>query len=93
MIFNASWLVTDKIELITWTTHYRFMAHSTYQIIVMFRTPDTEGGLTLLHSERPKLHTILSFLSAFGLNSFEILFLNSQRKHNVVTSTYSTRWF
>ena len=24
--------------------------------------------LTLLHSERPKLHTILAFLSAIGLN-------------------------
>ena len=24
-------------------------------------------GLTLLHSERPKLHTILAFLSAIGL--------------------------
>ena len=29
--------------------------------------------LTLLHSERPKLYTILAFLSAVGLN----LFLNS----------------
>ena len=26
------------------------------------------GQLTLLHSERPKLHTILAFLSAIGLN-------------------------
>ena len=25
--------------------------------------------LTLLHSERPKLHTILAFLSAIGLNN------------------------
>ena len=25
-------------------------------------------GLTLLHSERPKLYTILAFLSAIGLN-------------------------
>ena len=27
----------------------------------------TSGHLTLLHSERPKLHTILAFLSAIGL--------------------------
>ena len=26
-------------------------------------------GLTLLHSERPKLHTILAFLSAIGLST------------------------
>ena len=31
------------------------------------------GSLTLFHSERPKLHTILAFLSAIGLraNSFK----------------------
>ena len=28
----------------------------------------TKESLTLLHSERPKLHTILAFLSAIGLN-------------------------
>ena len=28
-----------------------------------------EMCLTLLHSERPKLHTILAFLSAVGLNT------------------------
>ena len=29
--------------------------------------------LTLLHSERPKLHTILAFLSVIGLNNLYIL--------------------
>ena len=29
--------------------------------------------LTLLHSERPKLHTVLAFLSAIGLYSIEFL--------------------
>ena len=28
-------------------------------------------SLTLMHSERPKLHTILAFLSAVGLMLFE----------------------
>ena len=28
--------------------------------------------LTLLHSERPKLHTILAFLSAIGLTIFQL---------------------
>ena len=31
--------------------------------------------LTLLHSERPKLYTILVFLSAVGLTSLEISFV------------------
>ena len=29
--------------------------------------PRPDGSLTLLHSERPKLYTILAFLSAIGL--------------------------
>ena len=29
--------------------------------------------LTLLHSERPKLHTILAFLSAVGLRAISFL--------------------
>ena len=32
------------------------------------QTPSLFLQLTLLHSERPKLHTILAFLSALGLN-------------------------
>ena len=33
------------------------------------------GFLTLLHSERPKLYTILAFLSAIGLTQITHLFL------------------
>ena len=32
--------------------------------------------LTLLHSERPKLHTVLSVLSAIGLSQNKILKMN-----------------
>ena len=31
----------------------------------------TVGSLTLLHSERPKLHRVLAVLSAVGLNKFD----------------------
>ena len=38
--------------------------------------------LTLLHSERPKLHTILAFLSAVGLNmNFALLHLDCVYVH------------
>ena len=31
-------------------------------------------SLTLLHSDRPKLHTILAFLSAIGLTDLHVSF-------------------
>ena len=39
------------------------------EICVVYRAPDKKGlqPLTLLHSERPKLYTILAFLSAIEL--------------------------
>ena len=43
-----------------------------------------EQDLTLLHSERPKLHTILVFLSAVGLNCLGI---SMQNTFNVKTTT------
>ena len=40
-------------------------------------------GLTLLHSEKPKLHTVLAFLSAIGLNGvFELI------RKNMATELY-----
>ena len=39
--------------------------------------------LTLLHSERPKLYTILAFLSAVGLMSKEKIFSNACQVHSV----------
>ena len=32
--------------------------------------PEHQNHLTLLHSERPKLHRVLAVLSAIGLNDF-----------------------
>ena len=38
------------------------------QSIVSIKMSLVKDSLTLLHSERPKLHTILAFLSAIGLS-------------------------
>ena len=40
--------------------------------------------LTLLHSERPKLYTILAFLSAIGLNSVELFIRRKARALSVL---------
>ena len=37
---------------------------------------NTEASLILLHLERPKLYTILAFLSAIGLNTTGLVHLN-----------------
>ena len=41
--------------------------HNIMHVTAKFKT---KGVLTLLHSERPKLHTILAFLSATGLKEY-----------------------
>ena len=40
-----------------------------YERAIHVLSKDTESTLTLLHSERPKLHRVLAFLSAIGLYS------------------------
>ena len=42
----------------------------------------TRAGLTLLHSERLKLYTILAFLSAIGLNGKNILKILIHNSHD-----------
>ena len=37
--------------------------------------------LTVLHSERPKLHTILAFLSAIGLKGAPVCVFMKKEKH------------
>ena len=50
-----------------------------FQKIVSLMESLVKGLLTLLHSERPKLYTILAFLSAVGLN------FGAHIKSNVIT--------
>ena len=48
-------------------------------------------SLTLLHSERPKLHTILAFLSAIGLKGHNYMEKSSnQNKKVICASTFNT---
>ena len=54
------------------------MNKSLPQDLVIFFTPFLhsvcqDSDLTLLHSERPKVHTILAFLSAVGLKWLDTL--------------------
>ena len=49
------------------------------ELLILANAVSTNDCLTLLHSKRPKLHTILAFLSAIGLKvrSAEKCILNS----------------
>ena len=52
--------------------HFNAFFHAfDFHLLKLFFEPHTRG-LTLLHSERPKLYAILAFLSAIGLSSVDI---------------------
>ena len=59
--------VLMKIENITYTC---FISRELYLLTICSRP---SSSLTLLHSEMPKLYTILAFLSAIGLNNLDLI--------------------
>ena len=64
---GALWTESTLFVWACYSKYLDFTQHFIHQVMYYTCGPINKASLTLLHSERPKLHTVLAFLSATGL--------------------------